>query len=183
MLIHILGKGDGWEAIKEVPKGEIVYGCNDAFLRTPTVTHTFHMHDLEAFYKDKNTHSSTKLCVEHIKDHPEMEFYTVKAWDMIPTAKEYPLQEVVKRFGTCYFTSSIEYMIAYALMKGATKLKFYGINMTVKQEYIDQKPGVEFWLGMAKGMGVEYELQHEYTSLMKTRDGLLYGYLINQWRV
>jgi len=47
--VYILGKGDGWDKIKEAPKGSVIYGVNDACLRTPEVTHTFHMHDLKDF--------------------------------------------------------------------------------------------------------------------------------------
>lgn len=180
--VHILGKGDGWDEIKNVPKGSVVFGCNDAFLRTPEVTHAFHMHDLKAFYEQEKTHSSTKLCMEYAKDHPDLKIYTTKAWKRFPQAEEYPLHEIVEHFKTCYFTSSIEYMIAYALWKGVKTLKFYGCNMTVKFEYEIQKAGMEYWIGVARGMGVNIQLQPKYTSLLKSRSGLLYGYNIKQWK-
>jgi hypothetical protein len=181
--IYILGKGDGWREIENAPKGSIIYGTNDAFLRTPEVTHSFHMHDLKAFLEKPDTHSSTKLCIEHAKLKPEMEFYTIKPFPEIKQAKLYPLDEIIDHFKVCYFTSTIEYMIAFALWKGVKNLKLYGCNMSVKQEYIEQKPGMEYWVGRAVGMGVNVELQHQYTSLLKTKNSLLYGYLINQWRV
>lgn len=182
-VIYILGKGDGWEDIKDAPKGSVIFGTNDCFLRTPEVTHTFHMHDLNAFLENQDTHSSTKLCVEYAKERPDMPFFTVKEFKQMPSAKLYPLKEIIDHFKVCYFTSTIEYMIAYALWKGCNELKYRGVNMTVKNEYIEQKPGMEFWTGMAMGMGVKVELQHPHTSLLKTKNGLLYGYLINQWRV
>jgi len=182
-IVHILGKGEGWHAIKDVPKGSNIYGINDAFLRTPEVTKTFHMHDLEIFLKKPSTHSSTNLCIQHANEKPEMDFYSLYAWNKIPHCKEYPLNEITERFHTSYFTSSIEYAIAYALWEGVDELYLHGINMTVKQEYIDQKPGVEFWIGVAKGMGVKVHTQDEYTSLLKSRNGLLYGYNIRQWKV
>ena len=182
MTVYILGKGEGWDEVEKAPKGSIIYGVNDAFLRTPEVTHTFHMHDLNKFIEDPKTRSSTKLCVEHAKDKPEMEFFTCKPFKQIKHAQLYPLEEIVDHFKVCYFSSTIEYMIAYALWKGADHLKLLGCNMSVKQEYIEQKPGMEYWIGRAAGMGVQVDLQHHYTSLMKTKDSLLYGYLIPQWR-
>jgi hypothetical protein len=178
-IVNILGKGDGWEGIENAKHGEI-YGINDAFLRTPQVTKTFHMHDLEQFLKDPKTNSSTRLCIEHANAHPEMEFYTTYEWPRIPHSKAFPLEEVSDKFKTNYFASTIEYAMAYALWAGCDVLNLYGINMTVKQEYIDQKPGCEFWVGVAKGMGVEVNLQYEHTSLLKTRNGLLYGYNVKQ---
>lgn len=188
-IINILAKGDGWEKIKEItdkPVEErgLIYGVNDAFLRTPEVDVTFHMHDLDVFSKDKETASSTKLCIQRAKNKPEMRFISIKKFSKIPHCEEYPLQEIIEYFKLpiAYITSGIEYMIAYALMEGVDVLNYFGCNMTVKQEYIEQKPGMEFWTGMAMGMGVEVNLQLEKTSLLKTKDGLLYGYNIRQFK-
>lgn len=181
MIVNILGKGDGWRELPEKPEG-VVYGVNDAFLRQRCDV-SFHMHDLNVWEKREGSESSTKLIVEHIKDYPDMEFYTVKPYAKIPQAKIYPLEEIIDHFGTNYFTNGISYIIAYALWKGATKINLYGVNMTVSEEYIEQKPNVEYWLGRAQGGGVEVSFQWQYTSLLKAKDGLLYGYFMSQWRV
>jgi len=182
MIVNILGKGSGYDEMPENPEGE-VYGVNDAFIRNKSVSKTFHMHDLNEWETRKGSESSTKLVVEHANDRPEMEFFTVKPYKKIPHAQEYPLDEIVNHFGTTYFTNGISYMIAYALWKGATKINLYGVNMTVQEEYIAQKPNVEYWIGRAQGMGVEVSFQWRYTSLMKSKDGLMYGYFMNQYKV
>ncbi len=183
--IHILGKGAGWDKIKDVKPGkdDEIWGVNDCFLRTKTVGKTFHMHDMEVFSKQNHTESSVKLTILNANEKPKMDFYTIYEWDKIPHSKEYPLDEVIDHFKVCYFSSTPEYMIALAVMWGVEELYYYGINMSVRQEYIQEKPGVEFWTGMAMGRGVKVHLQHENTSLLKVRDGKLYGYLMNQWRV
>lgn len=190
MHIHILGKGDGWEEIENVPVGEIIYGVNDSFLRTPKVTHTFHMHDMEEYYNDSIRGSSTRLCIKYANDNPDMEFYTLFHWDRIPHSKEYPLQEIVNHFGICYFNSTLDFMVAHAIYSGATELSFYGVNMTQKEEYISQKPGVEFWIGVALGKGIKVNLQYDYTSLFRSKVwngnefvyGEIYGYYIPQFK-
>lgn len=68
----------------------------------------------------------------------------------------YPYQRIVEKFNSAYFTSTICYMLAYALDKGYRKLKLYGVDMLTKAEYQYQKGGVEFWLGYLQGMGGEY---------------------------
>jgi len=183
--VYLLGKGDGWDAIKEVPKGSIIYGVNDACLRSPEVTHTFHMHDLRNFYKNKVTESSTRLLINHCKDHPEMPLYTTVPYKDIPNAILYPLEEVVDYFKlpVPYFTSGPEYMIAWAIKEGFEEIHMYGLNMTVHKEYIDQKPGVEFWTGIALGKGIKVFIQHRQSSILKTRDGDLYGYFMKQWYI
>jgi hypothetical protein len=183
--VYLLGKGDGWDEIKEAPKGSIIYGVNDACLRSPEVTHTFHMHDLRDLKKAKMTESSTKLLANHCLEHPEMPFYTVKHCKEYPNALLYPIEEVIDYFKlpVPYFTSGPEYMIAWAIKEGFEEINFYGLNMTVSKEYIDQKPGMEFWIGIALGKGIKINLQHKQTSLLKTRDGLLYGYFMKQWYI
>jgi len=184
-IIHLLGKGAGWRDVEkvEVDENNGIWGVNDCFLRTPQVEKTFHMHDLEVFANDERTASSMRLTKLKANENPDMEFYSTYAWHEIPHCKAYPLEEVIDYFGVCYFSSTPEYMIAKAIMDGAEELYYYGLNMAVKLEFIEQKPGMEFWTGMAMGKGLKVHLQYGNTSLLKVKDGLLYGYLMNQWRV
>ena len=71
-------------------------------------------------------------------------------------SKVYPFKRIKLKFNTTYFTSSIGYMIAYALDKGYKMLKFYGVDMVTEREYIMQKGGVEYWLGYAQGLGCQH---------------------------
>jgi hypothetical protein len=183
--IHLLGKGAGWRDIEKVidDKDGEIWGVNDSFLRTPQVAVTFHMHNLREFADADLTASSMRLTTQRANKNPDMEFYSVSEYEPIPHCKAYPLEEVIDYFKVCYFGSTPDYMIALAIMRGAEELYYYGLNMTVKQEYIEQKPGMEFWTGLAMGRGIKCHLQYDHTSLLKTRDGLLYGYLMDQWRV
>jgi|TARA_Y100000296_G_C5034774_1_gene186698 hypothetical protein len=72
----------------------------------------------------------------------------------IPTSVKYPLADVMGRFGGGYFTSTIPYMIALALYEGVDEIGLLGVYLTSKQDYTAHRPCVEFWLGVAKGMGV-----------------------------
>ena len=51
------------------------------------------------------------------------------------------------------------------------------------EEWHQQKPGMEFWMGMAMGRGITLHIQHEHSSLLKSRDSKLYGYFTKQWRI
>jgi len=183
-VVYLLGKGDGWDAIKDVPKGSVIYGVNDACLRTPEVTHTFHMHDLKDFHNNKVTESSTRLMINHCQEHPEMPLYTVRRYKEFPNCILYPLEEVTDYFKlpTPYFSSGPEYMIAWAIKEGFEEMYLYGLNMSSHEEYYEQKPGMEFWLGLALGRGMKVHMQWKQTSLLKTKDDKLYGYFMKQWR-
>jgi hypothetical protein len=90
-------------------------------------------------------------------------------------AKQYPFKKISEYFGTEYFTDTVCYMIAYALyihshlaenpnhairpeLEYPLRLKLFGIDMITSREQKQSKPGLEFWLGIARGMGCEIEV-------------------------
>jgi len=96
-------------------------------------------------------------------DHPE--------WNI----EVYPLQEVLNKFKTTFFTNAICYMVAYALLKGYERIWFYGIDMMTSTTYLFEKGGVEYWMGIAHAMGVPV-INTKESATGKTIDGKLYGY-------
>jgi hypothetical protein len=52
--------------------------------------------------------------------------------------------------------------------------------MVLDNEYAHQKPSVEFWVGFAMGRGVKVEVHGQKSSILKTRNGLMYGYQDHQ---
>ena len=143
-------------------------------------------------------------------------------YEEIPLSEAYPLDEVAKTFGKPYFSNTIAYMIAYALLeflkiareervaclkawakkhgieltpKQGTalvetggrmynlhgfSLELFGINQASSSEYFYEKAGVEYWLGIANGLGVDITINGERSELLtnKHRFGgsILYGY-------
>lgn len=89
-----------------------------------------------------------------IKDN--FEIWSTHRINMLQS-KRYPMPEIVLKYNTTYFTSSICYMLAFALYRDFQKLRLYGIDMTDPKYYSD-RPGVEFWLGQAKGQGCQIEI-------------------------
>lgn len=98
----------------------------------------------------------------------------------IPLSQPFPLKECVARFGEPYFTNTICYMIAYALLKGARELQIFGVNQASSEEYSQERGGVEYWLGVANGMNVKVSINGEQSQLMRYKGrhgrGVLYGY-------
>ena len=87
----------------------------------------------------------------------------------------YPIQEIVRRFNTTFFTNTIDYMIALALYEEYRHLEFYGVNMAHGSEYSYQRPGIHYWLGRAEECGTTVII-HEPSTLLQTDNGLMYGY-------
>jgi len=87
----------------------------------------------------------------------------------------YPIDKIVDKFKTRFFSNSIAYMLAYALYYDYEKIWFYGIDMMSNTTYIQEKGGVEFWMGVACGMGVEV-VNTKGSATGKTWDGKMYGW-------
>ena len=69
--------------------------------------------------------------------------------------RNYPLDEIINKFNSYFFTSTISYMIAYALYIGVKEIEIYGVDMIGREEYINQRSSVLYWIGRAEGLGVK----------------------------
>jgi hypothetical protein len=105
--------------------------------------------------------------------------YMQKHWDEIPNSIVYPVQEVINIIKSDYFTNTISYEIAIAIigiLQGQydPTVGIWGVDMAVKSdlmgnaEYSHQKPSCEFFLGLAAGMGINIILPPE-SDLLKAR--------------
>lgn len=99
--------------------------------------------------------------------------YMQRPWPVIPHAVPYPVNEVLQQFGN-YFTNTISWMICLALREGFKTIGIWGVDMAVssplrsQNEYSHQRPSCEYFIGLARGMGVEVLLP-EQCDLLKTR--------------
>ena len=123
----------------------------------------------------------------------------------------FPIDDVLKKFPTKFYSNTIAYMIAYALLKtqiaidpvqsspyqtetartssiqsipiqsiprvidGYNKIYFYGIDLMTNSCYIQEKGGVEYWMGIALGMGIEV-INTRGSATGKTWNGRMYGW-------
>lgn len=72
--------------------------------------------------------------------------------------EQYPLREIQEMFGHWHVMSDMSYMIAMALYKGYKSLLLYGVDQGPGLIYQRGRPFTIYWLGVATGMGVEWEL-------------------------
>lgn len=97
----------------------------------------------------------------------------------------YPINEIIEMFNTRFFCNSIAYMIAYALYHDYDRIWFYGIDMLTNSTYIQEKGGVEYWMGVANGISKERVangrppvdiINTDGSATGKTWNGKMYGY-------
>lgn len=108
-------------------------------------------------------------------------------------AKLYPIKRVIVKLDDNYFSSSICYMLAWAIYKYTIKdsitgrltliepvhLKLYGVDMAQKLpdgtgEYTLEKGGVEHWVGYARGLGMKVTIA-EGAEILRTHNRRMYG--------
>ncbi len=87
----------------------------------------------------------------------------------------YPLKEIIAKFGTSYFSTTIPYMIAYAMLHGYEQIDLYGIDHVQHTSYVLEKCGVEYWTGRAEQAGIKVNVS-KGSAICKTFNGKLYGY-------
>jgi hypothetical protein len=70
--------------------------------------------------------------------------------------KVFPFDKAEKLIGHTYLTSSSAYMMAMAILDGATHIGVYGVDMAVDDhEYFWQRPCMDGWIHFARGRGIE----------------------------
>ena len=80
----------------------------------------------------------------------------------IEGCERYPTEEVKKILGGEYLSSSIAYMIGYAILKEYEEIAIYGVDMAVADhEYFKQRPDLYAWIGYAIGKGIKITIPEE----------------------
>jgi len=110
----------------------------------------------------------------------------------IPASVPYPLQDVLSKkvlphgkpiSEEAYYNNSISWMIAWAILEGYRTIAVYGVDMALEgvhgqSEYGHQRPSVEYFIGVARGLGIDVVL-HEESEICKC--AFLYGYDNTMW--
>jgi len=105
---------------------------------------------------------------------------TSRAHPDYPALVEFPLEDVLNRFGHDYFNNTAAYAVALAIHTGAAKISLFGIDFSYANRHDAEKGRacVEYWLGQAHARGIKL-LMPKVTTLMdacNTRAERLYGY-------
>jgi len=73
----------------------------------------------------------------------------------VPKAKVYPECHVRERFGPYFLTSSVAYMMAYAILQEPSHIGLWGVEMVQGHEYQYQRPGCHYFIQRAREQGIE----------------------------
>lgn len=95
-----------------------------------------------------------------------------------PSAVPFPKTQLLSQFMR-YFTNTVSWQIAHAIWEALldesyvfSDLALFGIDMATGTEYAAQRPSVEYFLGLAQGLGVQLHIP-ETSDILKAAQ--LYG--------
>jgi hypothetical protein len=157
------------------------WGVNNLHLQMPgPYTRWFELHKIEALPNGAYLRRGQPLfkkqpVIEYLKSLKALNIpvYMQQPLNAVPNAVEFPLAKILERFPRRYFTNTVSWMIALALLEGFKTIAIYGVDMAVSStllganEYAHQRPSCEYFIGIAEGLGVEVVVPPE-SDLLKT---------------
>ncbi len=186
--------------IKKNPKKSMILATGDGWQNAPRETESIVFALNDYIFMEKYNIQPDYLCIMDVLDEkPQVVAGQTNLGDVvsrinkmriplispykyaeIPLSEAFPIKECMKEFGLPYFSNTISYMIAFALLNKAEQIDLYGVNQASSSEYFYEKASVEYWLGIAVGRGVKVTINGAKSELLgnKMRFGgnLLYGY-------
>lgn len=187
--VAILALGPSLEAYVDLVKrlgarrkfADEVWGIN-AVADVIQCDRVFHMDDvrIQQIRADAKPDCNIAAMLPWLKAHPGP-VYTSRPHPDYPGLIAYPLQEVLNTCGRIvYFNGTTAYAAAFAIHIGVEKISLFGCDFTRPNAHDAEKGRacLEFYLGMAKGRGIEIGLPAG-TALMDAcaePDERLYGY-------
>ena len=138
-----------------------IWGVNQLYRHIPRADRWFELHTNPLVDQVEGTDY-----MEWMK-RSEIPIYMQECSEEIPNSVTFPLKDIINRVsGRDYFTSTIAYMIALAILDGFEEIALYGVDLADDSEYFHQKPCAEYWLGIAEAKGIKVHV-HERSSLLK----------------
>lgn len=122
--------------------------------------------DLHASNFIKGKQKNVPLDYADRLNNSNLPVFLCKAQPNIDQSITYPIEEISRFFGKDmdpfitgeYFACSVAFMLCLAIYEGYGEIHMYGLDFVAKSEYAYQKPCMEYYVGVARGMGLHVYL-------------------------
>jgi hypothetical protein len=169
--VYIVGFAPSWVLTPWDDPDADLWGMNSLFQIAPDKNWAawFQLHDIEKHHPDDK---------EDVINWLGSQSFPVFMWEehiekySLPNAVPYPRAQILTSFQPSYFTNTVSWQIALAILSGYQKIGIYGVDMAQDSEYGHQRPSCEWMIGVAQGRGIEVEIPGD-SDLLKT--SFLYG--------
>lgn len=129
-----------------------IWACSPPNYDLPRVDAWFEMHNLDR----KMAMPANAPFFDKLARHPRV--YLAKKDRRLPLAIEYPKDQVMASYSPgakYFFTSSIAWMLAFAILQKPEKIGLWGVDMSAADElYTHQRPGCHYWIDEAEKRGI-----------------------------
>ena len=165
--VAIVGSAESWSYAPFDDLSVEIWTFNHLmFERVPRFNRYFDLH-----IPYKNYYKSFPKYTEFLEDN-QKKLYIMDKYPELPKAKIIRWKKLLKIFKHKYFTSSMAWILATAIVEGYDEIFLFGIDLLCTFEYEKQKPCLEYLIGYAEGKGIKVHIQ-ESSNLMKPQ--ALYG--------
>jgi len=178
--VLIIGSATGWEAAPFSDPSWSVWSLSRMYHSIPRWDVWFELHPwdrlcerLDGSTPEVDQKRGRAEYQQWLSQDHGRPIFMQRAYPQVPGCIEFPLHRILDTFPQRYFTNSVSYMIALAVFQGAEEIAIYGVDMATKEEYTDQRSGVEYWIGLAQGAGIDVHIP-DNSDLCKSR--ALYGF-------
>lgn len=156
-----------------------IWGINELHRYLVRWDRWFELHARESFEikgdRDQAAHVNWLRAQAPVGDPAHKPIYMRELFADIAAGVRLPLEALSERFWVRfgerpYFTSSIGYMLALAIAEGRDEhfapidhqavgwIGLYGIDLASNVEYGEQRPNAEYFIGLARGLGIQVEI-------------------------
>jgi hypothetical protein len=128
-----------------------VWACSPQNHDYPRVDAWFEVHSLDRKWVPDNQPYYKKLAT-----HPRV--YVSKADARLPNAIVMDPVPLLAKYGNYFFTSSLAWMMAFAIEQKPETIGIWGVDMSANDEYGYQRAGMHYFMQKASDLGIEIML-------------------------
>ena len=127
-----------------------IWACSPPNFDLPRVDAWFEVHSLKRKMNQVNKPFFDKLLA-----HPRVYLNGADPeFGKFPNGIAYPIEEMVAEYGEYFFTSSLAYMMAFAIKQKPDMIGLWGVDMSAAEEYGYQRAGCHFFIREAAKAGI-----------------------------
>jgi hypothetical protein len=140
------------------PEWEI-WCCSPPNYDLPRIDAWFELHSLKRKWVNA---PSNKPYFDVLQTHPRVYMNGEDPlFPQFPLAIAYPFDEMLKEFGPWFMTSSVAWMLAFAIVQKPDKIGLWGVDMSAHEEYGYQRAGCHFFIQEAIRRGIALKVPPE----------------------
>jgi hypothetical protein len=128
-----------------------IWSCSPANMDLPRSDAFFEIHGPDTVLREPQYVDMGYI--KYCQTHPRI--YMQELRPEFPGAVKYPMEEMSKRFGDYFWTSSLAYMLALAIDKKPEVIGLWGVDMQASDEWAHQRPGCHYFIQEALRAGIQ----------------------------